>query len=113
MFVRGFVESSKEFNKILLWIKPSYFQHGSSLSLETCATPGAYINETGLFSSAAVVPQSQSTELCSWAVVVPRRLGRFCDIYCAIILRYSFALRVISDILWSRLRTVSYFSLQS
>ena len=29
------------------------------------------------------------------------RLGRFCDIYCAVILRYSFALRVISDILWS------------
>ena len=34
---QGFVESSKAFNtliKILLWIKPSYFQHGSSLSLE-------------------------------------------------------------------------------
>ena len=32
-----FVESYKAFNtlsKILLWIKPSYFQHGSSLSLE-------------------------------------------------------------------------------
>ena len=29
------------------------------------------------------------------------RSGRFCDIYCAVILRYSFALRVISDILWS------------
>ena len=29
------------------------------------------------------------------------RLGRFCDIYCAVVLRYSFALRVISDILWS------------
>ena len=28
-------------------------------------------------------------------------LGRFCDIYCTVILRYSFALRVISDILWS------------
>ena len=34
---QGFVESSKAFNnlsKILLWMKPSYFQHGSSLSLE-------------------------------------------------------------------------------
>ena len=34
---QGFVESSKAFNtlsKILLWIKPSYFQHGLSLSLE-------------------------------------------------------------------------------
>ena len=29
------------------------------------------------------------------------RLGRFCDIKCAVILRYFFALRVISDILWS------------
>ena len=29
------------------------------------------------------------------------RLGRFCDICCAVILRHSFALRVISDILWS------------
>ena len=28
------------------------------------------------------------------------RLGRFCDIYFAVILQYSFALRVISDILW-------------
>ena len=26
------------------------------------------------------------------------RLGRFCDIYCTVILRYAFALRVISDI---------------
>ena len=34
---QGFVESSKAFNtliKILLWIKPSYFQYGSLLSLE-------------------------------------------------------------------------------
>ena len=29
------------------------------------------------------------------------RLGRFCDIYCEVILRFSFALRVNSDILWS------------
>ena len=28
-------------------------------------------------------------------------IGRFFDINCAVILRYSFALRVISDILWS------------
>jgi len=35
---QGFVESSKAFNnlsKIFLWIKPSCFRHGSSLSLET------------------------------------------------------------------------------
>ena len=34
-----------------------------------CATPGACINETGLLSSAAVVPESKSTELCSSAAV--------------------------------------------
>ena len=28
-------------------------------------------------------------------------LGRFCDIYCAVILRYSFSFCVISDTLWS------------
>ena len=37
-----------------------------------CATPGAYISETALFSSAAVAPQSKSTELCSSAAVVPQ-----------------------------------------
>ena len=37
-----------------------------------CATPGACIKETGLFSSAVVVPQSKSAELCSSAVVVPQ-----------------------------------------
>ena len=31
----------------------------------------------------------------------PLNIGRFCDIYRAVILRYYFALRVISDILWS------------
>ena len=36
------------------------------------------------------------------------RLGRFCDIYCAVILRHSFALRVISDILWSSCFSESY-----
>ena len=36
------------------------------------------------------------------------RLGRFCDIYCAFILRDSFALRVISDILWSSCFSESY-----
>ena len=41
-----------------------------------CATPAACINETGLFSSVAVVPQSKSTELCSWAVVVPHNSNR-------------------------------------
>ena len=42
---------------------------------EMYATPGASINETGLFSSAAVVPQSKSTELCSWVVVVPHKVN--------------------------------------
>ena len=35
-------------------------------------THGACINETGLFSSAAVVPQSKSTELRSSGAVVPQ-----------------------------------------
>ena len=40
------------------------------------ATPGACINETGLFSSAAVVPQNKSTELCSSSVaVVPHKVN--------------------------------------
>ena len=30
------------------------------------------------------------------------KLGRFCDIYSTVIVRYSFALHVISDFLWSR-----------
>ena len=74
-----FVESSKRSTS---WVKFYFrlqvslhiFQHGSSLSLEKCATTGhgAFINETGLFSSAAVVPQSKSTELCSSAAVVPQ-----------------------------------------
>ena len=66
---QGYVASSKTFNtlsKILLWIKPSYFQHGSSLSC---------INETGLFRSAAAVPQNKSTELCSWEGVVPYKVN--------------------------------------
>ena len=35
----------------------------------------ASFNETGFFSSAAVVPQSKYTELCSWAVVVPDKVN--------------------------------------
>ena len=61
-----FNESSKAFivlkvctlSKILLWIKPLYF------SLEN-AFDSWYMHQTVLFSSAAVVPQSKSTELCS------------------------------------------------
>ena len=30
-----------------------------------------------------------------------RLIGRFCDIYCTVILQYSFALHAISNILWS------------
>ena len=41
--------------------------------------------------------------------ISPRdRLGRFCDIYCAVILRHSFALGVMSDILWSSCFIKSY-----
>ena len=60
------------------------------MSLEKCATTGAFITETGLFSlvavvpknkskelcsSAAIVPQSKSTELCSLAAVVPHKVN--------------------------------------
>ena len=61
------------------WVK---FYFGLSLHIfsmvrhclwKTCATPGACINETWLFSSAAVVPPSKSTELpSSSAAVVPQ-----------------------------------------
>ena len=53
-------------SKILLWIK-----HGSSLSLENVCD-SSRLHQTGLFCSAAVVPQSKSTELCSLAAVVPQ-----------------------------------------
>ena len=68
-------------SKILLWIKPSYF------SLEN-ACYSCCMYQTGLFSSASVVPQSKftgelwspvsvvpqskPTELCSQAAVVPQ-----------------------------------------
>ena len=73
-----FVDSSKVFN-LTPWVK---FYFGLSLHIfsmvrhclwKMCATPGAYINETWLFSSAAVVPPSKSTELPSTlAAVVPQ-----------------------------------------
>ena len=46
------------------------FQHGSSLSLENVCDSWC-MHQTG-FSSAAVVPQSKFTELCSSAAVVPQ-----------------------------------------
>ena len=53
-------------SKILLWIKPSYF------SLEN-ACDSWCMHQTGLFSSAAVLPQSEFTgELWSSASVVPQ-----------------------------------------
>ena len=55
---------STEVGKILLWIK-----HGLSLSLENVCD-SSRLHQTGLFCSAAVVPQSESTELCSSAAVV-------------------------------------------
>ena len=57
---------SEDVSMCVYWI----FQ---SCLLKMCATSGACINETGLFSSAAVVPAlSKSTELCSSANVVPQ-----------------------------------------
>ena len=62
------------------WVK---FYFGLSLHIfqlvrhclwKMCATPGACVNKTGLFSlAAAVVPQSKSTKLCSSsAATVPQ-----------------------------------------
>ena len=46
-----------------------------SCLLKMCATAGACINETWLFSSAAVMPQSKSIEVCSSAAVVPHKVN--------------------------------------
>ena len=68
-------------SKILLWIKPSYFSlenacyswcmHQTGLFSSASVVPQSKF--TGeLWSSASVVPQSKSTELCSSAAVVPQ-----------------------------------------
>ena len=68
-------------SKILLWIKPSYFSmenacyswcmHQSGLFSSASVVPQSKF--TGeLWSSASVVPQNKSTELCSWSAVVPQ-----------------------------------------
>ena len=46
------------------------FQHGSSLSVENVCD--SWCMHQTRFSSAAIVPQSKFTELCSLAAVVPR-----------------------------------------
>ena len=63
--------SFKSLPLILLWIKPSthIFQHGSSLFLENVCD-SCCMHQTGLSGSAAFVPQSKFTELCSSAFVV-------------------------------------------
>ena len=59
-----FAESLK---LILLWIEPSYF---SAFSLENMCDSWC-MHQTGLSSSAAIVPQSKFTGLCSSASTVP------------------------------------------
>ena len=60
-------------SKILLWIKPSYF------SLENACYSWC-MHQTGLFSSASVVPQSKFTgELWSSASVVPQIKTELCS----------------------------------
>ena len=59
------IRGSSTLTTILLCIK-----HGSSLSSENVCDSWR-LHETGLFSSAAVVPQSKSTEFCSSAANVP------------------------------------------
>ena len=69
-----FAESSKAFIfqkfavKFYFGLSLHFFQHGSSLSLENVCDSSS-MHQTG-FSSAAFVPQSKSTELCSSAAVV-------------------------------------------
>ena len=69
-----FAESSKAFIlqkfavKFYFVLSLHIFQHGSSLSLENVCDSWC-MHQTG-FSSAAVVPQSKFTELCSSAAVV-------------------------------------------
>ena len=71
-----FAESSKAFIfqkfavKFYFGLSLHIFQHGSSLSLENVCDSWC-MHQTG-FSSAAVVPQSKFTELCSSAAVVPQ-----------------------------------------
>ena len=75
---QGFVESSKAFNtlvKFYFGLSVHIFSMVRHCLWKMSATPGACINETGLFSSAAVVPQNKSTELCSWAVIVPHKVN--------------------------------------
>ena len=69
-----FAESSKAFIfqkfavKCYFGLSLHIFQHGSSLSLENACDSGC-MHQTG-YSSAAVMPQSKFTELCSSAAVV-------------------------------------------
>ena len=69
-------ESSKAFIsqkfavKFYFGLSPHIFQNGSSLSLENVCDSWC-MHQTG-FSSAAVVSQRKSTELCSSAAVVPQ-----------------------------------------
>ena len=88
-----FVESSKAFN-LTPWVK---FYFGLSLHIfsmvrhclwKMCATPIACIKETWLFSSAAVVPPSKSTELrSSSAAVVPHKVNliELCSVSAALV----------------------------
>ena len=78
LFVRGLLNLPKHSTP---WLK---FCFGLSLRIfsmvrhclwKMCGTPCACINEPGLFSSAAVVPQSKCTELCNWAVIVPHKVN--------------------------------------
>ena len=69
-----FAKSSKAFIfqkfavKFYFGLSLHIFQHGSSLSLENLSDSW-WVHQTG-FSSAAVMPQSKFTELCSSAAIV-------------------------------------------
>ena len=78
VFVRGLLNLPKRSTtgvKFYFGVSLHIFSMVRHCLWKMCGTPGACINETGLFSSAAVVPQGKSTELCSWAVVAPHKVN--------------------------------------
>ena len=86
------------------WNIQSYSQYRKTSRF---AWTGAARNRSVMMTFLLFEPASNfSTKWLGWRKTqkIPKErltIGRFCDINCTVILRYSFALRVISDILWS------------
>ena len=91
------------------WNIHSYSQYRRNLDLLEQGPWGMIRNRWVMMTFLLFAPGS--TKWLGWRKdrTSPRDLlGRFCVIYCAVILRHSFALRVISDILWSSCFSESY-----